>query len=261
MQPTLTQVPPSSAASARPTRAPVCAAMRAARTPPLPPPMTKRSKSNVRMKGSLAADCSGGPKAALSAGLRKTAAGTQRRRRALAATLDPEAASGIPLSASGHAEVHRHRRRCRGPVVRERHMGMLERLFGATAGRGTAAAMAAAITAREAATGTAAACRQGEAMPAPHAAPSTHRARASASNAAARWRRPPAASAAPRCRPARGSVPSAGSRARPRRAAEPQGGVDELGEVQRRLRSSCCCAGEAPCCCCCCIARSCASCA
>ena len=45
MQPTLTQVPPSAAASASATRAPRCAAMRAARTPPLPPPMTNRSKS------------------------------------------------------------------------------------------------------------------------------------------------------------------------------------------------------------------------
>src|SRR4051794_7967482 len=70
MQPTLTQVPPSSAASASATRAPVCAAMRAARTPPLPPPMTKRSKSNGCMRKTLlAADCSGGAKAVLAAGL------------------------------------------------------------------------------------------------------------------------------------------------------------------------------------------------
>src|SRR5690606_13637488 len=45
MQPTLTQVPPSAAHSASATRAPRWPAMRAARTPPLPPPMTKRSKS------------------------------------------------------------------------------------------------------------------------------------------------------------------------------------------------------------------------
>src|SRR6187549_2599289 len=43
MQPRLTQVPPSAASSATATRAPRCAAMRAARTPPLPAPMMKRS--------------------------------------------------------------------------------------------------------------------------------------------------------------------------------------------------------------------------
>src|SRR6185369_7388797 len=45
MQPTLTQVPPSAASSATATRAPRCAASRPRRTPPLPAPMTKRSKS------------------------------------------------------------------------------------------------------------------------------------------------------------------------------------------------------------------------
>ena len=44
-QPTLTQVPPQKRSSATPTRAPWPAAMRANRTPPEPPPMTKRSKS------------------------------------------------------------------------------------------------------------------------------------------------------------------------------------------------------------------------
>ncbi len=43
MQPTLTQVPPSRFSSASATRAPAAAAIRAARTPPLPPPMTKKS--------------------------------------------------------------------------------------------------------------------------------------------------------------------------------------------------------------------------
>src|SRR5580704_9723334 len=41
----MTQVPPSRYSSASATRAPCCAAMRAARTPPDPPPMTKRSTS------------------------------------------------------------------------------------------------------------------------------------------------------------------------------------------------------------------------
>src|SRR4051812_9765401 len=45
MQPRLTQVPPSAASSATATRAPRCAAMRAARTPPLPAPMMNRSKA------------------------------------------------------------------------------------------------------------------------------------------------------------------------------------------------------------------------
>ena len=44
-QPTLTQVPPQKRSSATPTRAPWPAAIRAQRTPALPPPMTKRSKS------------------------------------------------------------------------------------------------------------------------------------------------------------------------------------------------------------------------
>ena len=48
MQPRLTQVPPSAASSATATRAPRCAAMRAARTPPLPAPMTKRSNARDR---------------------------------------------------------------------------------------------------------------------------------------------------------------------------------------------------------------------
>src|ERR1700737_1386409 len=43
MQPTLTQVPPRAASSATATRAPRIAAMRPARTPPLPAPMMKRS--------------------------------------------------------------------------------------------------------------------------------------------------------------------------------------------------------------------------
>ena len=43
--PTFTQVPPQNRSSATPTRAPNPAATRAQRTPPEPPPMTKRSKS------------------------------------------------------------------------------------------------------------------------------------------------------------------------------------------------------------------------
>src|SRR6185295_2540447 len=46
MQPTLTQVPPKRPGSAIATRAPSVAEMRLARTPPDPPPMLKRSKSN-----------------------------------------------------------------------------------------------------------------------------------------------------------------------------------------------------------------------
>src|SRR5205085_4661914 len=49
MQPRLTQVPPRAASSATATRAPRCAAMRAARTPPLPAPMTNRSKAASRL--------------------------------------------------------------------------------------------------------------------------------------------------------------------------------------------------------------------
>ena len=49
MQPRFTQVPPSAAISATATRAPSCAAMRAARTPPLPAPMMKRSNSAMGM--------------------------------------------------------------------------------------------------------------------------------------------------------------------------------------------------------------------
>src|SRR6266702_3649926 len=45
MQPRMTQVPPSRYSSATMTLAPCSAAMRAARTPPDPPPMTKRSTS------------------------------------------------------------------------------------------------------------------------------------------------------------------------------------------------------------------------
>src|SRR6516162_4668243 len=48
MQPRMTQVPPKPYSSAIPTRAPPSAAMRLARTPPEPPPMTKRSKSYFR---------------------------------------------------------------------------------------------------------------------------------------------------------------------------------------------------------------------
>ncbi len=44
-QPRITQVPPMRLSSARATFAPVAAAVRAARTPPEPPPMTKRSTS------------------------------------------------------------------------------------------------------------------------------------------------------------------------------------------------------------------------
>src|SRR5437764_11697110 len=55
MQPTLTQVPPSAAASASTTRAPRWAASRAARTPPLPPPMTNRSQSNPLIPAPLLA--------------------------------------------------------------------------------------------------------------------------------------------------------------------------------------------------------------
>src|SRR6185369_3348936 len=50
MQPRLTQVPPSAASSATATRAPRCAAMRAARTPPLPAPMMKRSKAGLLIR-------------------------------------------------------------------------------------------------------------------------------------------------------------------------------------------------------------------
>src|SRR6188768_1384401 len=50
MQPRLTQVPPSAASSATATRAPRCAAMRAARTPPLPAPMMKRSKAGALIR-------------------------------------------------------------------------------------------------------------------------------------------------------------------------------------------------------------------
>ena len=42
-QPRTTQVPPTRSSSAMPTRAPRMAASRAARTPPEPAPMTKRS--------------------------------------------------------------------------------------------------------------------------------------------------------------------------------------------------------------------------
>ena len=45
-QPRITQVPPIRYSSATMTLAPCRAAMRAARTPPEPPPMTKRSTSN-----------------------------------------------------------------------------------------------------------------------------------------------------------------------------------------------------------------------
>src|SRR4051794_19057651 len=47
MQPRLTQVPPSCPASTRSTLAPNSAEARAARTPPEPPPITTRSKSNT----------------------------------------------------------------------------------------------------------------------------------------------------------------------------------------------------------------------
>src|SRR5579862_3416489 len=49
MQPRITQVPPRRYSSASMTRAPCCAAMRAARTPPEPPPMTNRSTSKSDM--------------------------------------------------------------------------------------------------------------------------------------------------------------------------------------------------------------------
>src|SRR5947209_6061150 len=49
MQPRITQVPPTRYSSASITRAPWPAAMRAARTPPEPPPMTKRSVSKSAM--------------------------------------------------------------------------------------------------------------------------------------------------------------------------------------------------------------------
>ena len=42
-QPRITQVPPIRLSSASATLAPVAAAVRAARTPPEPPPITKRS--------------------------------------------------------------------------------------------------------------------------------------------------------------------------------------------------------------------------
>src|SRR5436190_5165326 len=51
MQPRLTQVPPRAASSATATRAPRCAAMRAARTPPLPAPMMKRSNAASLIRG------------------------------------------------------------------------------------------------------------------------------------------------------------------------------------------------------------------
>src|SRR5213076_1232809 len=54
MQPTFTHVPPSWAASATTTLAPRCAARRAARTPPLPAPMTKRSMSVSAMAAMMA---------------------------------------------------------------------------------------------------------------------------------------------------------------------------------------------------------------
>src|ERR1019366_558189 len=50
MQPTLTQVPPRAASSAMATRTPRWPAMRAARTPPLPAPMMKRSKTSWVMR-------------------------------------------------------------------------------------------------------------------------------------------------------------------------------------------------------------------
>src|SRR4051794_33596891 len=53
MQPRLTQVPPRAASSATTTRAPRCAAIRPARTPPLPAPTMKRSKSALLMASSL----------------------------------------------------------------------------------------------------------------------------------------------------------------------------------------------------------------
>src|SRR5690349_19427509 len=46
MQPRITQVPPNWYSSAIATRLPAIAAMRLARTPPEPPPITNRSKSN-----------------------------------------------------------------------------------------------------------------------------------------------------------------------------------------------------------------------
>src|SRR5215813_6968379 len=48
-QPRITQVPPIRYSSAIVTRAPCPAAIRAARTPPEPPPMTNRSTSNSAM--------------------------------------------------------------------------------------------------------------------------------------------------------------------------------------------------------------------
>src|SRR5579863_9259621 len=48
-QPRITQVPPIRYSAASVTRAPWLAAMRAARTPPDPPPMTNRSVSNSAM--------------------------------------------------------------------------------------------------------------------------------------------------------------------------------------------------------------------
>src|SRR5689334_4451949 len=49
MQPRITQVPPIRDSSASATRAPDIAAIRAARTPPEPPPITNRSKSYLAM--------------------------------------------------------------------------------------------------------------------------------------------------------------------------------------------------------------------
>src|SRR3984957_9957740 len=55
-QPRITQVPPIRYSSAMVTRAPWRAAIRAARTPPEPPPMTNRSTSNSAMATSIEPD-------------------------------------------------------------------------------------------------------------------------------------------------------------------------------------------------------------
>src|SRR5690606_18330987 len=58
MQPRMTQVPPTRLSSHTATRAPSAAAMRLARTPPEPAPITKRSKSYCAMLCSRCAKAS-----------------------------------------------------------------------------------------------------------------------------------------------------------------------------------------------------------
>src|SRR5580692_10708189 len=64
-QPRITQVPPMRYSSAIVTRAPWPAAIRAARTPPEPPPMTNRSTSNSAISAPIESDCLGDRLAAL----------------------------------------------------------------------------------------------------------------------------------------------------------------------------------------------------